>query len=59
MRHIHAMLLIEAGGDVKDVQERLGHTNIQTILQTYVHDTDTMKSRSVDPFEQVVNRKTS
>lgn len=59
LRHTHATLMIESGADVKDVQERLGHTNIQTTLQTYVHDTDTMKSRSVDLFEQAVNRKTS
>lgn len=59
LRHTHATLLIEAGADVKDVQERLGHTNIQTTLQTYVHDTEGMKARSVDLFEQAVNRKTS
>ena len=44
---------------MKDVQERLGHTNIQTTLQTYVHGTESMKSRSVELFEQTVNRKTS
>ncbi len=59
LRHTHATLLIEAGADVKDVQERLGHTNIQTTLQTYVHDTDTMKARSVELFEQAVGQKTS
>ena len=59
LRHTHATLLIEAGADVKDVQERLGHTNIQTTLQTYVHDTEGMKSRSVELFEQVANRKSS
>ena len=59
LRHTHATLLIESGADIKDVQERLGHTNIQTTLQTYVHDTDTMKARSVELFEQAVNQKTS
>ena len=59
LRHTHATLLIESGAGIKDVQERLGHTNIQTTLQTYVHDTDTMKARSVELFEQAVNQKTS
>lgn len=59
LRHTHATLLIESGADVKDVQTRLGHTNIQTTLQTYVHDTEVMAERSVEIFEQAVARKTS
>ena len=55
----HATLLIENGADVKDVQTRLGHTNIETTLQTYVHDTEKMVKRSVDLFEQVTQAKTS
>ena len=52
LRHTHATILIESGADVKDVQTRLGHSNIQTTLQTYVHDTEKMTERSVDLFEQ-------
>ena len=59
LRHTHATILIESGADVKDVQARLGHSNIQTTLQTYVHDTEIMAARSVDLFEQVAGRKTS
>ena len=59
LRHTHATLLIESGADVKDVQMRLGHTNIETTLQTYVHDTEVMATRSVDLFEQAAGRKTS
>lgn len=57
LRHTHATILIESGADVKDVQTRLGHTNIQTTLQTYVHDTETMASRSVDIFENATMQK--
>lgn len=55
LRHTHATLLIEGGADVKDVQVRLGHSNIQTTLQTYVHDTEKMAERSVDLFEQITS----
>ena len=59
LRHTHATILIENGADVKDVQTRLGHTNIETTLQTYVHDTEKMVERSVELFEQATQRKTS
>lgn len=54
LRHTHATLLIENGANVKDVQMRLGHANIQTTLDTYVHDTETMRTQSVDIFESVL-----
>lgn len=59
LRHTHATLLIESGANVKDVQVRLGHTNIQTTLQTYVHDTESMAEQSVDLFEKATSCKTS
>ena len=59
LRHTHATLLIESGAHVKNVQARLGHTNIQTTLQTYVHDTDKMAEQSVALFEQATSRKLS
>ena len=59
LRHTHATLLIESGADIKNVQTRLGHTNIETTLQTYVHDTEKMAERSVDLFEKITQAKTS
>jgi len=59
LRHTHATLLIESGANIKDVQIRLGHTKIQTTLQTYVHDTKQMSEQSVELFEQATIRKTS
>ena len=58
LRHTHATMLIEAGANVKNVQTRLGHTNIQTTLQTYVHDTEKMSEQSVELFEQITAAKT-
>ena len=59
LRHTHATLLIESGANVKDVQSRLGHTNIETTLQTYVHDSKAMAEQSVDIFERITQSKTS
>ena len=56
LRHTHATLLIEKGVSPKSVQERLGHTSITTTLETYVHDTDTMKKEAVDVFERAVHQ---
>ena len=55
LRHTHATLLIENGVSPKSVQVRLGHKNIQTTLQTYVHDTEAMETKAVDTFENAVN----
>lgn len=59
LRHTHATILIESGADVKNVQTRLGHSRIETTLQTYVHDTETMATRSVDLFENATKLKSS
>lgn len=51
LRHTHATMLIEAGLPVKAVSDRLGHGNVRTTLETYVHTTDSMKVEVVDKFE--------
>ncbi|MGN0133200.1 MAG: tyrosine-type recombinase/integrase, partial [Anaerotignum sp.] len=55
LRHTHATKLIEAGANVKAVQQRLGHKNIETTMNTYVHHTDAMAQETADLFEIVVN----
>jgi len=55
LRHTHATMLIESGAHAKSVQTRLGHADIQTTLQTYVHDTEKMADQSVDLFENATN----
>lgn len=52
LRHTHATMLVEAGADLKDIQERLGHAQIQTTMDKYVHNTEEMQDRSVELFEQ-------
>ena len=51
LRHTHATMLIEANVPVKAVSDRLGHGNVRTTLETYVHVTDRMKNEAVDKFE--------
>ena len=54
LRHTHATTLIENGANIKDVQARLGHSNIETTLGTYTHATEKMAAQSVDIFENAV-----
>ncbi|MDN6571856.1 MAG: tyrosine-type recombinase/integrase, partial [Staphylococcus equorum] len=39
-RHTHATIFYNETKDIKQVQERLGHSNIQTTINLYVHPTE-------------------
>ncbi len=52
LRHTHATILVENNAPIKDVQERLGHSNIRTTMDTYVSNTDQMQLTSVDVFDK-------
>lgn len=43
LRHSCASLMLHAGESIKVVQERLGHANVQTTLNTYAHVLPTMQ----------------
>lgn len=45
LRHTHASLLFEAGASIKEVQDRLGHSDIQMTMNIYTHVTDTLKEQ--------------
>lgn len=53
LRHTHATMLLENHANVKDVQVRLGHADIETTLGTYTHATEKMSDQTVDIFEKV------
>lgn len=54
-RHTHCSLLFEAGLSVKEVQERLGHSNVQTTLNIYTHLTKKQKDVVAEKFSNYVN----
>ncbi|WP_197223678.1 tyrosine-type recombinase/integrase [Lysinibacillus sphaericus] len=51
LRHTHASLLFEAGVTIKDVQARLGHSDIKTTMDIYTHVTNSAKERAAKAFE--------
>ncbi len=56
-RHTHATLLIGNKAGLKDVQYRLGHSNIQTTLQIYTQTTKESEQRAVDIFENIIKEQ--
>jgi len=54
-RHTHASLLFEAGASIKEVQERLGHSDIKTTMNVYAHVSKHAKKDTVEKFVNYVN----
>lgn len=54
-RHTHCSLLFEADVPMKDVKERLGHSDIQTTMNIYTHVTQSSRDKSAEKFAQYVN----
>lgn len=54
IRHTHASLLFEAGASIKEVQERLGHSDIQMTMNIYTHVTDTLKEQTAQKFQRYI-----
>lgn len=57
LRHTAATLLIEAGADLKAVQERLGHSRYQTTADLYTHVTKKMSRETAKKLEKFDPRK--
>ena len=52
LRHTFATRAIEAGMKPKTLQEILGHSNISTTMNLYVHITEDEKKKEIQKFEQ-------
>ncbi|MCD8502135.1 MAG: site-specific integrase [Bacillaceae bacterium] len=51
-RHTHASLLFAAGASIKEVQDRLGHSDIKTTMNIYTHVTNEAKEKTADLFQE-------
>lgn len=54
-RHTHASLLFESGATIKDVQKRLGHTNVNTTMDIYTHVTKSSERNAIEKLSNYVN----
>ena len=52
-RHTHTSLLIEAGAGIKEIQERLGHGDINTTMNIYSHMTKNIEEKTSQKFSQL------
>ncbi|GAB0167500.1 site-specific integrase [Lysinibacillus sp. CTST325] len=51
LRHTHAVMMLEAGVDIKTVSTRLGHKNIDITANTYLHITPEHERNALKKFE--------
>ena len=49
-RHTHCSLLFESGASLKEVQVRLGHTDIKTTMDIYTHVTKRQTEETANRF---------
>ncbi|MBS4461745.1 site-specific integrase [Aerococcaceae bacterium zg-B36] len=53
-RHTHCSLLFESGATLKQVQDRLGHTDINTTMNIYNHVTKKQQDETAELFAKFV-----
>lgn len=53
-RHTHTSLLIEANVHIKEIQERLGHSDINTTMDIYAHMTKNVKKEASTKFSNLM-----
>lgn len=55
LRHSYAVASLQAGDDIKTVQENLGHHTAAFTLDVYGHVTDQMRQNSADRMQQFID----
>lgn len=58
-RHTHVTMLLENGTKPKEMQNRLGHLNLATMMDTHADVTKKMKKETVDIFENILTLKSN
>lgn len=53
-RHTHTSLLIEAGVGIKEIQQRLGPTDINTTMNNYALMTANMEEKASQQFSKLM-----
>lgn len=56
LRHTYAVNALQAGNDIKSVQENLGHHTAAFTLDTYAHVTDDMRQASAARMETFIKQ---
>lgn len=53
LRHTYATRCFEAGVDIKAISEQLGHANVKTTYNIYVHLLDDTKAKEIDKLAEI------
>ncbi|WP_289355765.1 tyrosine-type recombinase/integrase [Paenibacillus sp. S-12] len=51
LRHTYAVLMLEAGADMKFIQEQLGHGSIKITSDVYAHISKKLEQRNMEKIE--------
>ena len=54
LRHTCATAMIEAGVDIKTVQERIGHADASLTMNVYAHRTQSMDQNAANKLDDVI-----
>ncbi len=55
LRHTHATMLIQQNVNVKLIADRLGHSDIETTLNTYIHVFPDMQKSVSEKLDKIMN----
>lgn len=53
LRHTHCSLLFEAGVNIKEVLDRLGHSDVKTTMNIYAHVTEKAKEAAIQNLKAI------
>ena len=53
LRHTYATRCFEAGVDIKAISEQLGHANVKTMYDTYIHLLEDTKTKEIDKLGEI------